>query len=108
MALWNGQDKILKERLYGVTNHEGKERKKRERSLEGFTFFCFVCLVLTIASLSFVFVTFSRQPWRGRQGALLLSGQHSNALVHEGELASVLSVICWRIVIGRGLGRKNK
>ncbi|KFH66705.1 hypothetical protein MVEG_07230 [Podila verticillata NRRL 6337] len=23
MALWNGQDKILKERLYGVTNHEG-------------------------------------------------------------------------------------
>ncbi|KAF9303236.1 hypothetical protein BGZ74_004108 [Mortierella antarctica] len=23
VALWNGQDKILKERLYGVTNHEG-------------------------------------------------------------------------------------
>jgi len=23
VALWNGQDKILKERLFGLTNHEG-------------------------------------------------------------------------------------
>lgn len=28
IALWNGQDKILKERLYGVTNHEGKGKTR--------------------------------------------------------------------------------
>ena len=39
LALWNGRDPILKERLFGLTNGEG-------------------------------------QPWRGRQGALLLSRCH--------------------------------
>ena len=46
LALWNGKDPILKERLFGLTNSE-------------------------------------EQPWRGRQGILLLPRQHADALVHE-------------------------
>ena len=46
LALWNGHDPILKERLFGLTNGEGQSR-------------------------------------RGRQGVLLLSRQHADALVHE-------------------------
>lgn len=45
VALWNGQDKILKERLFGVTNHEGK-KEKREISLEGFAYFFFFVVVV--------------------------------------------------------------
>ena len=46
LALWNGKDPILKERLFGLTEQRG-------------------------------------QPRRGRQGILLLPGQHADALVHE-------------------------
>ena len=30
LALWNGRDPILKERLFGLTNSEGKSRRGRE------------------------------------------------------------------------------
>ena len=46
VALWNGRDPILKERLFGLTGQRG-------------------------------------QPRRGRQGVLLLPGQHADALLHE-------------------------
>ena len=45
LALWNGRDPILKERLFGLTGRRGQSR-------------------------------------RGRQGVLLLPGQHADALVH--------------------------
>ena len=33
LALWNGKDPILKERLFGLTNSEGQSRRGRERVL---------------------------------------------------------------------------
>ena len=54
LALWNGQDPILKERLFGLTGQR-------------------------------------RQPRRGRQGVLLLPGQHADALVHEDTSTSIRS-----------------
>jgi len=33
LALWNGRDPILKERLYGLTNSEGQPRRGRKRVL---------------------------------------------------------------------------
>ena len=33
LALWNGNDAILKERLFGLTGKEGKSRRRRQGSL---------------------------------------------------------------------------
>lgn len=69
LALWNGKDRILKERLYGLTNHEGN--KKNTRPALGFvsTVFLFVgCLTNGCVPIFSYFVekkiTFLyRQPW---------------------------------------------